>query len=1179
MPTERDEISSSSAKCNDVIYSINSYEDTRHNANKPASNDSSEYIQKVRVTRAIPPKPAYDPLQFVQLKPCNLVKTAQEQAKKAETVKKIQEEKKEEPEEWQCNLDNWKSSRRKRVEHIIDRVVEVKKLELEEHDRNRRKSKTFNEMMEERGSRRLKPLPIYADDDSNDLSDLGIGSSDASSKAATPGTSDVCKDQSDDNQPSTNADLNEYTYEGAIEDYKSRISRTGHQLAEPYQRCESEHVQSTYTNTKQSVESSYQEVSKTSNEDKKIMDTVLPEVPKIDFLRRKELFEKDQVVATSDSETRRQSTNFVSTISIKERLSVLKLNHAPDPAESDKNQRTFPDVSFKDLKNRLEVFEREIRNISNDKDVSAKVSSQASPECSMEDQLNNNEDFESNATFIVKQMESLPSVEKLKDGEEFSDKSAYEPSVYNVILTQKQTSELDDNENMDTDREDSGIHTTDVSCSVSQADDQNEEVEHHGEEDGLNLKIETILPRDDCSEVQSFFKEDDRSVSFEDHGYTQADGDEVNDVNILDDALEMAFQEIDNMEGTAQQPSCQQIQEPIYQNICDIEKELPFTYSDIKRNVEIEPYYQVPKSQEPYYEVPKTKPIPLYENVEMLHSVAVVSDNDAVANDVVKFTIGLNNLQPPKEKPPPPPVENMHDGDDYSGVVMDNKDNFRRINSTKRIKKEIRNKRSSFLGIEATSVDDDGLLEFSLAPPLSNLQEEKNLEKQLLMKSGFYDNSDTAESRDSGVSENHSRQSSDLFTTSSDDPEDFIRPKVGEQKVLKFNEYGDHHLAHFTHNESFQQDIDDDTRHRTIAEQMREQENYDDIPHFMDVTYCNEQTKELRNAIPPPIPPAKPLRSPHYSQHQYNPYSEHRKSMSNVSNLDCEQLKSNTMSLSENQIAYHNACNNINALTRDFMPLSDPTQFCNNSVVTKNALEAVNTVPKPNPVNDWAPYRASYETNEFGSDAYPLHKNMLRQRSYTEVSPQWNIRPSRQVNKSSDAYNRHWFVQEAEQRRIEQQANIHHTSGFPQNKNANRKSLPESVIQTITQRVQNLGIGTDRRWQPEGPSPARIPTNESGIKPNPLNIPSHKHHVENDEKVLSVSGKKKCSHCNNELGRGAAMVIESLGLLYHIDCFKCCVCHTRLGDGFKGTDVRVRKYKLHCQNCFSSEDGVKFSCV
>lgn len=62
-------------------------------------------------------------------------------------------------------------------------------------------------------------------------------------------------------------------------------------------------------------------------------------------------------------------------------------------------------------------------------------------------------------------------------------------------------------------------------------------------------------------------------------------------------------------------------------------------------------------------------------------------------------------------------------------------------------------------------------------------------------------------------------------------------------------------------------------------------------------------------------------------------------------------------------------------------------------------------------------------------------------------------------------------------------------------------------------------------------------------------------------------------------GRGAAMIIESLRLFYHIDCFKCCVCLVRLGDGLNGTDVRVRNHKLHCQNCYSSDDGIKFSCV
>lgn len=234
MSTDKEEKASSQSNRNDVVYSINSYEDTR-NTLVSVSYDPTDYIQKARVTRALPPKPAYDPLQFVQLKPCSLVKTAQEQMKKADDVKKIKDEKKEEPEEWQCNLDNWKSSRRKRVEHIIDRVVEVKKLELEEHDRNRRKSKTFNEMMEERSSRRLKYLPIYTDDDNNDLSDLGINNDPAN--LMNSNSRDSCNTTSQES--STDYDSNEYTYEGAIEDYKSRISRATQSTSDNNQRYES----------------------------------------------------------------------------------------------------------------------------------------------------------------------------------------------------------------------------------------------------------------------------------------------------------------------------------------------------------------------------------------------------------------------------------------------------------------------------------------------------------------------------------------------------------------------------------------------------------------------------------------------------------------------------------------------------------------------------------------------------------------------------------------------------------------------------------------------------------------------------------------------------------------------------------------------------------------------------
>lgn len=66
-----------------------------------ASFDPTEYVQKQRVTKTTPPKPAYNPLQFIQIKPCNLYQSAQDQLRKAEEVKKTKITKKEEAEDWQ----------------------------------------------------------------------------------------------------------------------------------------------------------------------------------------------------------------------------------------------------------------------------------------------------------------------------------------------------------------------------------------------------------------------------------------------------------------------------------------------------------------------------------------------------------------------------------------------------------------------------------------------------------------------------------------------------------------------------------------------------------------------------------------------------------------------------------------------------------------------------------------------------------------------------------------------------------------------------------------------------------------------------------------------------------------------------------------------------------------------
>ncbi|XP_049634902.1 LIM domain only protein 7 isoform X2 [Suncus etruscus] len=66
----------------------------------------------------------------------------------------------------------------------------------------------------------------------------------------------------------------------------------------------------------------------------------------------------------------------------------------------------------------------------------------------------------------------------------------------------------------------------------------------------------------------------------------------------------------------------------------------------------------------------------------------------------------------------------------------------------------------------------------------------------------------------------------------------------------------------------------------------------------------------------------------------------------------------------------------------------------------------------------------------------------------------------------------------------------------------------------------------------------------------------------------SVSGKRVCSYCNNILGKGAAMIIESLGLCYHLHCFKCVSCERDLGGSTKGAEVRIRHNELYCNDCY-----------
>ena len=71
----------------------------------------------------------------------------------------------------------------------------------------------------------------------------------------------------------------------------------------------------------------------------------------------------------------------------------------------------------------------------------------------------------------------------------------------------------------------------------------------------------------------------------------------------------------------------------------------------------------------------------------------------------------------------------------------------------------------------------------------------------------------------------------------------------------------------------------------------------------------------------------------------------------------------------------------------------------------------------------------------------------------------------------------------------------------------------------------------------------------------------------------STHNHEFCCSCVTPLGTERSMSITSLGLLYHLKCFVCCVCHAPLATGLERTHVHVRNSRPHCKFCYSTETG------
>nr|XP_034836007.1 LIM domain only protein 7 isoform X3 [Maniola hyperantus] len=1294
-----------------------------------ATSDSADFLTTRPHTAAVlPGKPAGNPLQFVKVGPADLGHKAREQLRRAELAKKTEPARIERQEDWQSNLDSWKSSRRKRVEHIIERCVEVRRFENESHSQPRAKAKTFNEMLEERaGRRRRNPLALYTEDDAHDLSDLGIGtSSTKSSLSEDCDTHSLASDGMDhdknhsDVDNTSNCDHNrklgssaneydtcttttisspepeEYTYEGAIEGYKSRIiSQTNSNIVKTVvnnnlkekspdkSNGDINRIRTSVSNKIEEKVFSFQQERandlKNNNQKK--------DLPKVDIHKRREQFERENSQELQISKPK--LPDMANKKSIKERLSSLEKFNEESYFQKSSSDLTKLPVEVKPLKERLSSLNnlksstaevdkaKRLSNgdLSNTKSLKERLSSLKSqkseeevkvtktevkevsmsikerlscldaaknkevPKLTIEEEIMQNDKIKEEADYnelkdklsdnSYKLEDQMQSFCRSLDSLDINGQSS--PNSFERIqsLEDFDCGEIQNNTvPSDIETEDSGIHTARDSCApaddiadltqvASPIGEPMAEVSEYesSNEDGVTLvptKIEE--PEDMDAEpkhqmkteflIQEYEKEIQADDSDSASNYTQAvsqpeelsvtevteiqmDREDEDTLKSLDnqdsssviDALELAFKELDSEESVTitmdENDSNPNDINPKSITLDDVDKLLDF---DVEKKVSV---------------------TPLYENID------IFNQNGIVDAEAFPLDLPTNALEPPKEKPPPPPME-----DNGEDELLGN-GNFKHTSSARRIKKEIRNKRTSFLGIEG---QDDSYLDvdLTLAPRpdiTSFLQEETKIEK-LLYKKTLANEMDAKlrDSRDSGVdvdrgsdgwykrhsspetSNPHSRQNSEPYTqmTVTSDEEEAARKTTEESfskdlttKLGSLTENGETHenkIDHLDKKIQKQQEVLRFERELLQLEQeelRRQRENL-----LRDQNRIIQKSVQDISTAGVPEKPIVPRNKP--TNHNYRhsmpnllvsenyipppvipktvPMDENMKRKPFVSEAHIQShfgVEESRKVLFDDKMKYADVRRPVPNVTRPPQPILPPKPRSRDSIEREITMRSSRV---PSAVEYANVERTSAQLRQKSANVNGQYQHMTRhtlQALSAAPTPklisntEW-LQTRQQPPRPKPAnfnYNQHWLIQEAEQRRLQEQ---------------------RSPARVVPRYSRDMPL---RAHQLNNTTPERRPLRPELARDVPRSAEPR------EDKMLSVSGRRKCSHCGEELGRGAAMIIESLSLCYHVWCFTCAVCGCALGDGRAGADVRVRARRLHCHHCYSSDDGSKYSCV
>ncbi|XP_013166054.1 PREDICTED: uncharacterized protein LOC106116687 isoform X4 [Papilio xuthus] len=1368
------------------------------------TTDSADFLAvRPHTASVLPGKPAGNPLQFIKVGPADLGSRAREQLRRAQAAKRVEPAALERQEDWQSNLDNWKSSRRKRVEHIIERCVEVRRMECEP-TQPRAKSKTFNEMLEERaGRRRRNPLALYTDDDGHDLSDLGIGTSstksslseDCDTHSLASDGMDLDKNHSDvDNMSNcgnnrklgssaneydtcttttiSSPEPEEYTYEGAIEGYKSRIiSQTNSSMVKTVvnNNCKEkspEKSNADYNRIRTSVNNKIEEklsslkqerINDMKNNNKK-------DLPKVDIHKRREQFErensqelqlnkpklpeitnkksiKDRLSSlekfTEEIHIQKSTSDLTKLPSevkpLKERLSSLEKIKTSEP-EKFKRLSNGELNTTKSLKERLnslksQVSEEEMRVAKTDvKQVSMSLKERLScldaaknkeiPKISVEEEIVNNENSgiktcdnfkekspESSLTCNLSGIENqMQSFCRSLDSLDINGQSS--PNSFERVQSLEDFDSVEMQNNTvpsDIETEDSGIHTARDSCAppddiadltqvaspigepmaeVSEYESSNEDnmiglestkiEENHLESNKMSdpivesdVRVEQAKEQDitestdsGSNYIQALSQPEELSVT-EDITEIQLDKEDEDTLKSLEnqdssviDALELAFKELDS-EDSAAIDSKMEDEIKTEENKVEVKTDKVLLDFDIENKVSV---------------------TPLYENIDIFYQ------NTVDASNAFPLDLPTNVLEPPKEKPPPPPTEDAAE-DELLG-----NGNFKHTSSARRIKKEIRNKRTSFLGIEG-QVDDSYLdADLTLAPRpdiTSFLQEETKIEKLLYKKTLSHDmDAKLRDSRDSGVdidrgpsaeawykgqsspetSNPHSRQNSEPYThvtVTSDEEEtakkseiftedlttkltslttdnetkiESLDKKLQQQQAAGTNEdwpdghFDDAHTKEVLRFERELLQLEQEELRRQRENLLRDQNRIiqKSVQDISSVTQTTEKTpigrikkpnQNYRHSMPNLLINENYTRAPELSKvPERSVYDENMKRKPFVSEEHIQShfgVEESRKVLYEDKAKFPERRAAVSAPRQPVLPPKPRSRESIEREITMRSSRVPSAVEYANVQMRHKPTPNGNVNGNSNGQYYPMTRHTLQALSAAPTpklisNTDWLQARSR--HPANYNYHQHWLIQEAEHRRIEEHKNKmranqrhsyhdghsvphvpHSVPHVPHTVPHSQPILPQTPPYNMPPSkphahhngpqngTHNLASQTPRHLQTTTASQQQLPHEYRGVREAREGREGRE--GRDDKHVLSVSGKRKCSHCGEELGRGAAMIIESLSLCYHVWCFSCAVCGARLGDGRNGADVRVRAGRLHCHHCYSADDGSKYSCV